>query len=134
MCESDGRLQVVHGKASRDDNQVAREGNGTGGLRAVRRAVKNEQVVLIPNLEGLVNAAELLNGNVGLNLMLETAGPPLETGGLRDIKIGDLHAPFLSGEFASKEARESALADTAFLGNHSNDDGHEPIFSLPLSC
>ena len=97
-----------------DDCRGHSPGQWRGSLRAVRRAVKNEQVVLIGDLQGLVNAAELLNGNVRLDLMLKPAGPPLETRALRDIEVGDLHAPFLGGKFAGEKAGEGALPTPPF--------------------
>src|SRR5579863_1617268 len=93
----------------------------------MRRAVENHQVILCADLEGLLDAAEPLHGDNGVDGGLQAAGLPVEARALGHVEVGNLNRPVRLGVFPCHKPRQSAFSDAALLGNHTDENCHLEI-------
>ena len=81
----------------------------------MRRAVNNKEVMALGHLKCAPNGAETLDSDFWLDAGLNTVPMPMESCGLADVQIGDLHIPAIGREGTSDKPADGALARSAFL-------------------
>jgi hypothetical protein len=112
-------------------------GNVQGCLGRVWCTVQDQKIVLLRDLERLLNAAILLNGDVRLNTPLEAAAPPMKTGGLGNVQVGNLHLLVLRRELPGNQPGNRAFPDPAFLRHNAEDHRHRVpsyVHASMLAC
>jgi hypothetical protein len=81
----------------------------------MRRAVDNKEVMALGHFERAPNGAETLDSDFWLNAGLDAVPMPMESRGLADVQIGDLHIPTIGRKGTSDKPADGALARSAFL-------------------
>ena len=80
----------------------------------MRCTIQDQKIVLLRDLERLVYAAILLNGDVRIKTTLQAAAPPMKTCRLGNVQVGDLHLPALRGELPCNQPGNRAFPHPAF--------------------
>jgi hypothetical protein len=72
--EENGWLEVIEGEAGRENHEIAPFRDAKGSSRRVRRTIKDQEVVVRRQAERLLDRAEPLDRNGGLDNVLEPPG------------------------------------------------------------
>ena len=97
-------------------------------------AVKDEDLVLCGRLQGLLDAAKLLNLDVGVKGRLQAPAPPVKTSGLPNIEVANFDLPPLGRELPRHQAGNGAFPNATFLRHHPNDDRHKASTKKEHAC
>jgi len=89
------------------------------------RAVKNHQVVVVTDLQGLLHCTEAFHGDHRFQTTLKPPRLPVETCALGDVEVGDLNIPARRRVFTRYEAGEGTLTHAPFLGDHPKKNRHD---------
>src|SRR4051794_9754121 len=130
MGQENRWLEIIQGKASRENYKVARFRNAEGPGRRMRRPIENQEVIMRCHSERLLHRTEPLDRDGGLHGVLEPPSLPIEACTLGDVEVCDLDVPSVAGELTGSQASKGRLPYPALLRNHADDHRHTGTRSL----